>query len=148
MSITIRKALDRGNGAFGGWLKSLLVIRVKVLTLFEIVILLVLQITTMRFSGFGPLRVLNEDFVSPNSGFDTHSHSNYEIFSYVLSGELTHKDTMGNDQVMRRGDIQFTSAGTGISHSEYNRNKFEPCLMIGKIVNATQQTLSFFANLD
>jgi len=67
---------------------------------------------------FGPLRVINEDRVAPHTGFGTHSHSEFEIFSYVVAGELEHKDSMGNTEILKRGDLQLTSAGTGISHSE------------------------------
>ncbi|KAF8159898.1 RmlC-like cupin domain-containing protein [Crassisporium funariophilum] len=67
---------------------------------------------------FGPLRVINEDRVAPRTGFGTHSHREFEIFSYVVAGELEHKDSMGNTEILRRGDVQLTSAGTGISHSE------------------------------
>ncbi|CAF1019625.1 unnamed protein product [Didymodactylos carnosus] len=77
-----------------------------------------------RYSnGFGCLRVLNEDRVEPTKGFGTHSHEEYEIFSYVVDGELQHKDSMGNTEIIHRGEVQFTSAGTGIQHSEYNVNK-------------------------
>ncbi|KAF9451173.1 RmlC-like cupin [Macrolepiota fuliginosa MF-IS2] len=68
--------------------------------------------------AFGPLRVINEDRVAPRTGFGTHSHREFEIFSYVVKGELEHKDSMGNTEILRRGDLQLTSAGTGISHSE------------------------------
>jgi quercetin 2,3-dioxygenase len=64
--------------------------------------------------------VLNEDRVSGGNGFPTHGHSNYEIFSLILSGSLLHKDSMGNKEVLTRGQVQFTSAGTGIQHSEFN----------------------------
>lgn len=66
----------------------------------------------------GPLRVINEDRVAPHTGFGTHSHREFEIFSYIVSGELEHKDSMGNTEILKRGDLQLTSAGTGISHSE------------------------------
>ncbi|EJT98684.1 RmlC-like cupin, partial [Dacryopinax primogenitus] len=68
--------------------------------------------------GFGSLRVLNEDRVLPGTGFGTHPHSEFEIFSYVVSGELEHRDSMRNVEVLKRGDVQLTSAGTGIRHSE------------------------------
>ncbi|PWN42151.1 Pirin-domain-containing protein [Ceraceosorus guamensis] len=73
-----------------------------------------------RFEDFGPLRVLNEDRVAPKTGFPTHAHNNAEIFSYIISGQLTHRDSMGNVEVLKRGEVQFTSAGSGIRHSEYN----------------------------
>lgn len=72
---------------------------------------------------FGVLRVLNDDRVQAGMGFGTHPHDNMEIISIPLSGDLEHKDSMGNLQVIREGDIQVMSAGTGIQHSEYNRNK-------------------------
>ncbi len=72
---------------------------------------------------FGVLRVLNDDTVSAGMGFGTHSHNNMEIISIPLEGDLEHKDSMGNTTVIRRGDIQIMSAGTGIQHSEYNKNK-------------------------
>jgi redox-sensitive bicupin YhaK (pirin superfamily) len=72
---------------------------------------------------FGVLRVLNDDQVSPGMGFGTHPHENMEIISIPLQGDLEHKDSMGNIAVIRHGDIQVLSAGTGITHSEYNKNK-------------------------
>jgi redox-sensitive bicupin YhaK (pirin superfamily) len=71
---------------------------------------------------FGVLRVLNDDFVTPGRGFGKHSHDNMEIISIPLSGDLQHEDSMGNTTVIREGDVQAMSAGTGIAHSEMNAN--------------------------
>ncbi len=75
---------------------------------------------------FGALRVLNDDTVDGDMGFDTHPHNNMEIISIPTSGELEHKDSMGNIQVIRQGDVQVMSAGTGIQHAEKNKNCDQP----------------------
>jgi len=75
---------------------------------------------------FGVLRVLNDDFVEAGMGFGTHPHDNMEIISIPLEGDLEHKDSMGNVTVIKNGDVQVMSAGTGITHSEYNKNKDKP----------------------
>ncbi|NOU16236.1 MAG: pirin family protein [Bacteroidales bacterium] len=72
---------------------------------------------------FGTLRVLNDDQVSAGMGFDTHPHDNMEIISIPLEGDLEHRDSMGNIAVIKKGDVQVMSAGSGITHSEYNKNK-------------------------
>lgn len=72
---------------------------------------------------FGMLRVVNDDLIEPGTGFDTHPHANMEIVSYVVDGVLTHRDSMNNQRELTRGQVQYMSAGTGVTHSEYNLTK-------------------------
>ena len=80
--------------------------------------------------GFRALRVINEDVIAPAQGFGIHPHRDMEIITYILDGELAHKDSMGNGRIIKTGEVQGMSAGTGITHSEFNASEAKPCHLL------------------
>jgi len=94
-----------------------------------------------NWMGFSVLRVINEDVIAPAQGFGMHSHDNMEIITYVLQGNLAHKDSLGNTEVIRQGHVQRMTAGTGITHSEFNASDAEPVHLLQIWILPNQQGL-------
>lgn len=109
--IQIRKNIERGSAEYG-WLHA------KYSFSFG-------EYYDQKYMGFRKLRVINEDKIEPGQGFPTHGHKNMEIVTYILSGSLEHKDSLGTGSVIYPGEIQLMSAGKGIQHSEFNHSKTE-----------------------
>lgn len=108
----LRKSADRGYAEFGGWLKSHHTFSFA-------------DYYDPQFMAFRDLRVINQDWIAKDSGFPTHPHRDMEIITYVLSGTVEHRDSLGNVGQINAGEIQVMHAGTGIKHSEYNPSKTE-----------------------
>lgn len=110
--LNIRRAHERGHANYG-WLDTYHTFSFS-------------SYQDPRHNRFRALRVMNEDIVAPNAGFGTHPHDNMEIVTYILSGALEHKDSMGHGEILRAGEFQRMTAGTGITHSEFNPSHSEP----------------------
>ena len=125
--IKIRKSKERGHFNYG-WLDTFHTFSFS-------------QYYNQEYNGFNSLRVINEDKIQPGEGFDTHGHKDMEIITYIVSGALEHKDSMGNKFVVKKGEIQKMSAGTGVKHSEFNHSKTQPVHLLQIWILPTKSNL-------
>lgn len=123
--ITLRKAEERGY-ANHGWLQSHHSFSFA-------------DYYDPKHMGFGPLCVINDDYIAAGMGFGTHGHRDMEIITYVLEGEIAHRDSMGNGSTIRPGDVQRMSAGTGVQHSEFNPSSSQQTHMLQIWIQPNQQ---------
>ncbi len=135
MSLTVRHAKDRGQANFG-WLKSAHSCSFG-------------SYHDPRHMGFGNLRVINDDCVEGGKGFGQHPHQNAEIFSYVLGGALEHRDSLGNGSVVSAGGVQYMSAGSGVTHSEFNPSSTDEMRFLQIwLIPATQDTKPAYDTIE
>ena len=127
--LQLRRSEDRGVGQHGGWLTSRHSFSFA-------------NYYDPQFMGFSVLRVINDDIVAPGAGFPTHGHRDMEIISVVLQGSIEHKDSMGHVSRLRAGEVQRMSAGTGITHSEYNPSADEPLRFLQIWIEPQRQGLT------
>ncbi|MBX7066163.1 MAG: pirin family protein [Parachlamydiales bacterium] len=125
--VTVRKSDERGKGDHG-WLSTQYTFSFS-------------EYYDSKYMGFRALRVINEDIVAATKGFDTHPHDNMEILTYIINGTLAHKDTMGNQSQITKGEFQLMSAGTGVQHSEFNPSQKEKVHLLQIWIQPNQKGL-------